>query len=199
MKFIGLKDASGEWSYDNLRNLVGLEESEKPLKEGGWLAFMDNGKLFMVPSIPISISVTWYDLLERDLVFGKEVIIDGKTFNCRLIKGVSDSYDHTRGGFNIEETKGSEWDALFSLVHNGQHTDSLGKKLCTVETFGELSDEDLNLHRDFGLGSRSWCQEKVERKNVVVQRGYLGAFYLVTMAPGNKSITNGWRPILEEV
>ena len=131
-----------------------------------------------------------------------EVTIDGLVYKVRLFKGFDEdpinSYaDSDRGAVD----DGSEWNRIVLPLHeravaqNWNYTAYAG----TTENWNTgLSDEDMILHYDFGIGSRRWCQEVRDDDETFRRgyRGYFGASY-AGAAPSWDTLSNlGWCPVL---
>lgn len=139
-----------------------------------------------------------------------QVTIDGKTYKVRLMKGVgadpTDSYDDAdRGAAGAD----NEWNNLILPLHEKAPNNFNYASYADAPTddWGiNLTDVDLITHRDFGLGSYSWCQETQdtilsdETSNIRrVRRGGLGVSSLYAGPSSNVGTYYGWRPVLELV
>ena len=144
------------------------------------------------------ISSIWQYLFDAGYVDGIKVVIDGKSYNCRLMSGGNDFYadnDSLSGGYPTD----NEWDRF---VSGGEKIKGL-PSLTSNDKIGVLSDEVLQApHNKFWnwVGAVSWTSTPyVNRDTARCCRGYQAGqfFYLNTYDHRHEDI--GWRPILEEL
>ena len=144
-------------------------------------------------------SVSWDDLNAQNLVFGKEVTIDGQQYRLRLMTGGLNyrsldylgEIDYYSGGYPAT----NEWDRIISGEANYP---GLPKPSST-----ELTNHSSNLngtHNQYWnwYNFFSWTQETSSRDDSKrVLRGYYSARYWLDYGALIRSSNVGWRPVLE--
>jgi len=163
-----------------------------------WVILKDTIRRLYICDRIILVRVSWQDLFDAGYVDGIKVVIDGKTFKCRLMSGGSDFHldnDGLSGGHPAD----NEWDRFVS----GREKIKGLPSLTSSDKTGVLSDEVLQSpHNQFWnwVGAVSWTSTPyVNRDTARCCRGYQAGqfFYLNTYDHRHEDI--GWRPILEEL
>jgi len=163
-----------------------------------WIVLEDAKRRIYVCDRVILVRVSWQDLFEAGLVDGTEVVIDGQSYQCRLITGGADFCDGENGLSGGQPTD-NEWDRF---VAGGEQIEGL-PALSFSDKTGVLSNETLHAtHNQFWnwVGAVSWTKTPyANRENARCCRGYHAGqfFYLNTVDHRHEDI--GWRPVLEEL
>ncbi len=160
-----------------------------------WNVIEDNDRQLLVADRMIMARVSWDDLNAAGYVTGRQVVIDGRRYTCRLLTGGNDfrvPEDGYQGGSPV-----NEWDRYIG-------TDAtVGGLPATIprSPSSALTEEDLaSPHNQLWnwLGAVSWTQEPyLHRATARCCRGFHSArfFYLNTQSHRHEDI--GWRPVLE--
>ncbi len=160
-----------------------------------WNEIEDEGRRLLICDRMILARVSWDDLNAAGYVTGRQVVIDGRRYLCRLLGGGEDfrvGDDGYQGA-----APANEWDRYI-----GGNEAVAGLPSPVPRGAGrELTDEDLasphNLVWNW-LGAVSWTREPyLHRATARCCRGYQSArfFYLNTQSHRHEDI--GWRPVLE--
>ena len=178
-------EVTGLITANELRSKVGITEGT-PMQSGDikFLKYSHNNKTLFIPEKPISHSISWDNLHEKDLVFGKTVEIGGSLYLVRLIQGSSINPATNYNGDTPPATvtgQNSEWDSLL---------------VPSVKSWNVVTEDDLGVLT--GDGRYSWCQE-VHSSNLTVRvirgSGSVSSFY---HGSSSSSVSvRGWRPVLE--
>lgn len=84
--------------------------SDTPSKEENqliWHKMKDGNKILFICDRNILVSVSWNDLNEQGYIFGKNVIIDGKQYLCRVLTGGT---NFRKGKEKLAASAENEWD-----------------------------------------------------------------------------------------
>jgi|CZCA01.1.fsa_nt_gi hypothetical protein len=161
-----------------------------------WIEVNDGGKKYLVCDRVMIANISWNDLNAQNLIFGKNITIDGRQYRLRVLTGGSDERggDRYAGGAPTN----NEWDrwivneAGLSGLPNPSSTD----------LDSTLNSTDLNSPHNQKwnwMGVCSWCQETyAEDASYRAKRGYYSARYWgysYVAYPYYDYV--GWRPVLE--
>lgn len=171
--------------------------------DSGWLQLLDHNKELLIAKKPLKSHISWSTLNDFGLVTGSErVTVNNREYKVRLLSGISKyPVDDNIEGYYQEVSRQSEWNRFMYAVHSGKHIDPITQVVCDnvdVHFTGPYNDEDLGIHYLHDDGSKNWCQELLlDDNSQAIQRGYLGAIYLVVGNRLNMCVDQGWRPVLE--
>jgi hypothetical protein len=189
-------------SNADLTTAVGLTNGTATNTDAGWLKFQtQEGKTLLVAKKPFRYGLSWNQLNALGLTKGtKQVVIAGKTYNVRCIKGAdADPATANHNTTNPPGTLNSEWTRLFQNISASQPSN--GKK------WAAFTDAELGAVVSSGTyanGASTLCYETSTRNQsnaaasgyVVLRRSINN--YFVTVAT-NVNADIGWRPVLELV
>ncbi len=184
-----------------LAALVGLSAGTAQESTSGWLKFALNGKVLFVAKRPLRHTVSWNQLDQAGVVYGKEVTIGTDRFLVRLIRGANSDPTVGQTGYDMPLTHGSEWNRLMYHVHDGVHgnnSNTMASEGITVGDFAQYADADLFVRT--GNGRLTICQERISTIDSVdrLYRGHNGISSSGAVnATQTPSIAYGWRPVLE--
>ena len=160
-----------------------------------WVKIKDGDKTLLICDRVILVSVSWDDLNEQGYVTGKTITIDGTKYKCRLLTGGSNrrNNDWYAGGTPTN----NEWDRFITR-----------EEVITGLPAPVSSDLDTNLNTTdhnsthnqlwHWVGVYSWCQETwAENASRRASRGYNSARYWSHDSSGYRSVSVGFRPVLE--
>lgn len=201
--FYGEVPSSEIISGDALAELVDMAKSTTSINsDTPWLKWAYKGKVLFRPKKPIRFVTSWKRLNNRGLVYGeKEIEIGGYLYKVRLMKGISDDFEHAHGGDWGKVCPNSEWNHLMLPIHirakdktwlNPENVED------DVPYWGiDYTDEDLGIGNV--RGRCQWCQEKVDGESLErVSRGCIkGVSNAFAMGPSENRTSAGWAPILE--
>lgn len=160
-----------------------------------WVKIKDGDKTLLICDRVILVSVSWDDLNGQGYVTGKTITIDGTKYKCRLLTGGSNrrNNDWYAGGTPTN----NEWDRFITR-----------EEVITGLPAPVSSDLDTNLNTTdhnsthnqlwHWVGVYSWFQETwAENASSRAYRGYGSARYWSYDSSGYRSVTVGFRPVLE--
>lgn len=160
-----------------------------------WVKIKDGDKTLLICDRVILVSVSWDDLNGQGYVTGKTITIDGTKYKCRLLTGGSNrrNNDWYAGGTPTN----NEWDRFITR-----------EEVITGLPAPVSSDLDTNLNTTdhnsthnqlwHWVGVYSWCQETwAENASRRASRGYFSARLWNYGSSGNRSVSVGFRPVLE--
>ena len=160
-----------------------------------WVKIKDGDKTLLICDRVILVSVSWDDLNGQGYVTGKTITIDGTKYKCRLLTGGSNrrNNDWYAGGTPTN----NEWDRFITR-----------EEVITGLPAPVSSDLDTNLNTTdhnsthnqlwHWVGVYSWCQETwAENASHRASRGYNSARTWNNYASGPRSVSVGFRPVLE--
>ncbi len=186
-QFTSLKDMS-KWVIGDTSS-----KEENKLK---WIKIKDGDKILLICDRVILNSISWDDLNNAGYVLGKEIIIDGKKYACRLLIGGED----TRVGTNLYSgaiPTDNEWDRF---IINEANISGLPKPiqedLDSTFNYDDLDREHNQMWNWWG--NYSFCKESFRGAAYSkTARGYLSGNYIYSIASWSTSTSTGWRPVLE--
>jgi hypothetical protein len=170
-------------------------ESENCLN---WIVLEDAVRRIYICDRMILVRVSWQDLFDAGFVNGCDVMIDGESYQCRLMKGGND-FRIDEDGFSGAKPVDNEWDRF---VVGEEQIEGL-PLLSANDRNGSLNDDILHSpHNKFWnwLGAVSWTTTPyANRETARCCRGYQSGqfFYLNTFDHRHEDI--GWRPVLEQI
>ena len=160
-----------------------------------WVKIKDGDKTLLICDRVILVSVSWDDLNGQGYVTGKTITIDGTKYKCRLLTGGSNrrNNDWYAGGTPTN----NEWDRFITR-----------EEVITGLPAPVSSDLDTNLNTTdhnsthnqlwHWVGVYSWCQETwAENASTRARRGYNSARNWDSNSSGYRSVSVGFRPVLE--
>ncbi|MEK5068067.1 hypothetical protein [Sporosarcina sp. FSL K6-1508] len=175
---------------------IGIVDSTDPAALISWVpGLSEEGKRVLVADRNILTDITWDQLNEQGLVFGREVKLGGNRFKLRILTGGDRPFE---GDYELGGTpSNNEWD---QIIVNLEENTSL--PIPTEEDFSEyVSAESFNgNHNKFWnwAYTLSWCQEKFfEAGSYRVSRGYNSARSFHSTTASYRYVYIGWRPVLE--
>jgi len=182
-----------------LTTAVGVTEGVDQSSSVGWLKFRIDGKVLHVAKRSFRYYMPWDHLNSKGCVDGtKTVVIDGKTYKVRLLKGAEadpSAWTTAMGQANPAILGPSEWNRLIMRVS----VNNPGP----ASNWASFTDEELNVAS--GSGSRTLCKETITENGYCVGRGFpeLKWFNYQMKSDGVQGNANfvsfGWRPVLELV
>lgn len=161
-----------------------------------WHKIKDGNKTLLICDRVILVSVSWDDLNGQGLISGKDIRIDGATYKCRVLTGGTgprSSGDWYSGGTPTN----NEWDRF---ITREEVITGLPAPVSS-DLDSTLNATDLNsAHNKFWnwMGVRSWCQETYSSNaSHRASRGYGSARYWHDSTASTRSVSVGFRPVLE--
>lgn len=197
--FFGEVKSSDLFTGTEIASAVGITEGIAQNSDAGWLKFAIEDKIIYKSKKSFRYWISWDHIDSKGAVFGTKTVIDenGNKYKVRLMKGLHD--DAT--GYNGASNHGSEWNRLMLPIHKKAKDQSWAypsNVTTPTEYWGiDLTDEDLNTHYTFGIGSHQWMQETYDSSRVV--RGCRGVSFSDYLTSSYASVDRGWSPVLELV
>jgi len=153
-----------------------------------WIEINDNDKRLLVCDRNILKEVSWNELNEQNLIFGKVVIIESKKYILRLLTGYAEK----------KNNKSSEWDRYIANVDNivglPQYTEYHIDNISKDDSENEINEDNKNLWHWFNFASLTQSEYLKNQK-----------FCIIRGSQSNKSDkdlkyeTVGYRPVLEVI
>ena len=160
-----------------------------------WHKIKDGDKILLICDRVILVSVSWDDLNAQGYVTGKTVTIDGAKYKCRLLTGGS-SYRNNDAYAGGTPTN-NEWDRF---ITREEVISGLPAPLSSDLDSTLNATDRSSAHNQFWnwMGVYSWCQETYAANAAHrARRGYGSARYWDYHSASNRSVTLGFRPVLE--
>lgn len=170
-----------------LRNLTGMVAGTGLSTAPDWLKFKKGSVERYIPRGPISYGMTWNEIHAAGVAYGKEVVINGLTYTCRLLKGAGQ--DPTSGNIGPDE---GEFNELFYAVCTSRPADYTGPKLASMS----YSDLRLTVTRGFAV----FCQETRDTTSTSRLRRNTTQGNIRTASFASQTYRHedsGWWPVLE--
>jgi len=153
-----------------------------------WVEIYDNNKRILVCDRNILKEVSWNELNEQNLIFGKVVIIEDKKYILRLLTGYTEKKDN----------KINEWDKYIVNIDNivglPVNTDYDIDNISKVEN--EINKDNNNLWHWYNLASFTQS-EYTKNQKLCITRGFYSTTYSNQYDKELKDNTLGYRPVLE--
>ena len=156
----------------------------------------DTSRLFISDRV-LLVNVSWLDLVESGYVNGRDIVIDGQEYTCRLLDGgfeFLNPEDGYLGASNLE----NEWDKIVCNT-----SEIVGLPTPAPLDLGPNIDESVRLGEHNQLwnwvGVNTWTMRPYAGRSAArCCRGFAAAnfFYLNTFDHRHEDI--GWRPVLEQ-
>ena len=161
-----------------------------------WIEVNDGGKKYLICDRVMLVYISWDDLNAQQLIFGKNVTIDGQQYKLRVLTGGSNHRSGTDGYSGGTPTT-NEWDRW---VVNEAGLSGLPTPTASDLDTG-LDSTDLNSPHNQKwnwMGVYSWAQETyTENSAFRASRGYYSARFWTYFSSGGRLAYVGWRPVLE--
>ncbi|WP_125154422.1 hypothetical protein [Clostridium rectalis] len=177
------------------------DTSEKEENKLKWIKIKDGNKIIYICDRNILNRLSWNDLNNAGYVNGKEIVIDGNKYLCRLINGGSDrrNDDAYAGGFPTN----NEWDRFIANEDNilglPKPQDYDLKRI--DNTYKSFDSEHNHLWNWWGNGSWYNVDKRDGDNQICFFRGRYSAKFCsyVTFDKRYDSANDnfGWRPVLE--
>lgn len=157
-----------------------------------WIEINDNDKKLLVCDRNILKEVSWNELNEQNLIFGKVVIIENKKYILRLLTGCNEKKDN----------KINEWDKYIVNIdnivglpiYNDCNEDNISKE----ENQEEISKGNNNLWNWYNFSSFTQSEYSKNRKFCII-RGFYSTIYSNHSDKELKYEKAGYRPVLEVI
>lgn len=155
-----------------------------------WIEINDNDKRLLVCDRNILKQVSWNDLNDQNLIFGKVVIIEGKKYILRLLTGYSEKKDYKR----------NEWDRYIANLDNiiglPIYTDCDIDNISKEDNQEEINKDNNNLWHWYNFSSFTQSEYSKSQK-LCITRGLYSTTYSNQSDKELKYETVGYRPVLE--
>ncbi len=153
-----------------------------------WIEINDNDKRLLVCDRNILKEVSWNELNEQNLIFGKVVIIESKKYILRLLTGYAEK----------KNNKYSEWDRYIVNVDNivglPQHTEYHIDNISEEDSENEINEDNKNLWHWFNFASLTQSEYLKNQKFCIIRGSQSNK-----LDKGLKYETVGYRPVLEVI
>lgn len=155
-----------------------------------WIEINDNEKKLLICDRNILRGISWNELNEQNLIFGKVVIIEGKKYILRILTGYSDK----------KNDKVNEWDKYISNLNkieglpisNDYDLDTNSRE----ENDKKFNGDNNKLWHWYKLSSFTQSEVLKSQKFCII-RGFYSTIYSSQSIKDLKYETVGYRPVLE--
>lgn len=177
--------------YEYMGEKIEIKNSDKSDENKlSWVEINDNDKKLLICDRNILKGVSWDELNNQNLVFGKVVIIDGQKYILRLLKG----------GDKKKDDLDNEWNRY--IINEDQ---LLGLPLSTESDKSEKINNS-NLDKINGENNSLWhwidiCSltQNLKREKSCIIRGFYSNTYINDVKKEVSYKTVGYRPVLEVI
>ena len=155
-----------------------------------WIEINDAGKKLLICDRNILKNISWNELNDQNLVFGKVVIVEGEKYILRLLTGYSEKKNY----------KNNEWD---KYIVNPNKIDGLppSEDYDVDNNIKKFDDEKINGNNNalwHWYNFSSFTQsEGLRSEKFCIIRGYYSTTYSKQSVKDLKYETVGYRPVLE--
>lgn len=160
-----------------------------------WIEVNDGGKKYLICDRVMLVNISWDDLNAQNLIFGKNVTIDGQQYKLRVLTGGSNY--RNGNSYNGGEPTTNEWDRW--VVNEAGLSGLPTPTASDLDT--SLDSTDLNSPHNQKwnwMGVYSWAQETYTGNSPYrAFRGYFSARLWYYTSSGYRDAIIGWRPVLE--
>ena len=182
-------------NYDDIYEYMGekieIKNSDKVIENNlSWVEINENNKKLLICDRNILKGISWDELNNQNLVFGKVVIIDGQKYILRLLKGgdkKKDDVDNEWNRYIVNEDKilglplSSESDKTDKISNNG---------------LDKLNGENNSLWHWVDICSLT---QNIKREKSCIIRGFYSNTYINEVKKEVSYKTVGYRPVLEAI
>ena len=200
--FYGEVPASEIFTAEELSDLLGITQGNIQFNDTPWLKFAYKGKTLFRPKKAFRSHISWDHINSKGAVYGGKVVEHeaGYRFDVRLVRGISEKYEHANGGKWSEVCPNSEWNHLMLPIHI-QAKDASWAYPAYVEDdvpYWGIDYTDMDLQLGSGNGRAVWCQEHYNASSTDrVNRGNIGVSIASNITSSSTSASRGWAPVLE--
>ncbi|SFC22864.1 hypothetical protein [Clostridium uliginosum] len=182
-------------NYEDIHEYIGqkieIKDSDKnDINNLSWVEINENNKKLLICDRNILIGMSWNELNNQNLVFGKVVMIEGKKYMLRLLKG----------GDKKKDSENNEWnqyivneDEILGLPISTQYDKSDKVKNNNID---KINGENNNLWHWHEMCSLTQNTYK-KGENSCVIRGFYSNTYFNDVKKEVSYKTVGYRPVLE--
>ncbi len=202
-KFLGEVAQKDLITPKDLNALVGLGGAFYNTSDA-WLKFYDevDGKTKYFPKQPFKISVSWNQLNNVGVVYGKEIVIKEHRYICRLIKAsLNETSSAAYDAVDDPDTWGSEWNRLMYPIcapTGNAILDKVSPSGPQLGTWAQYNQQHIFFQYWTGTGNVTWCQETAANNPTEAVTFGAGGVALIRLdAKSINSNDRGWRPLLE--
>jgi len=177
--------------YEYMGEKIEIKSSDKSDENKlAWVEINDNNKKLLICDRNILKGMSWDELNNQNLVFGKVVIIDGQKYILRLLKG----------GDKKKDDVDNEWNRY--IVNE----DKLSGLPISTEFDTSEKINNSNLDKINGENNSLWhwidmCSltQNIKREKSCIIRGFYSNTYLNDVKKEVSYKTVGYRPVLEAI
>lgn len=195
-RFIGEVSTANLIAGPALATLTGLTAGISINPTSPWLEFRSNGKRIFIAKKPFRYRTSWNSLNAAGIATGKTVMIGGRPYICRLIRGAEadpSAWTVAMGQDDPVLVRTSEWNRLLARTH-----------VNSPNAWANYTDADLQVGTTFTQARMSQCMEGITSlAGYNIGRGNTGILQLnyveKALGDGVNYSTYGWRPLLEMV
>jgi len=177
--------------YEYMGEKIEIKNSDKNDENKlSWVEINDNDKKLLICDRNILKGVSWDELNNQNLVFGKVVIIDGQKYILRLLKGgdkKNDNLDNEWNRYIINEDK------LFGLPLS---TESDKSEKINNSNLDKINGENNSLWHWIDICSLT---QNIKREKSCIIRGFYSNTYINDVKKEVSYKTVGYRPVLEVI
>lgn len=174
--------------YEYMGERIEIKDSDKDdMNKLSWIEINDNNKKLLICDRNILTGISWDELNNQNLVFGKVIMIEGKKYMLRLLKG----------GDTKKDSSDNEWDRY--IINKDEHSS------LPISTKDDRSNKVKNsIDKIKGANNNLWhwyklCSftQNTKGKKSCIIRGFYSNTYFSDVKKEVSYKTIGYRPVLE--
>ena len=182
-------------NYDDVHEYMGekieIKNSDKSDKNKlSWVEINDNNKKFLICDRNVLKGISWDELNNQNLVFGKVVIIEGQKYILRLLKGGNKKNDDVDNEWNRYIVND---DNILGLPISAE-SDKSDK--INNNSLDKLNGENNSLWHWVDMCSLT---QNIKKEKSCIIRGFYSNTYINDVKKEVSYKTVGYRPVLEAI
>lgn len=150
-----------------------------------WVEINDNNKKLLICDRNILKEISWENLNEQNLAFGKVVVIEGKKYLLRLLSGYSENNEWDKYILNFSNIEGIPKCTDYDIADDVE-----------LDSEEKLNGDNNNLWNWYNFSSLTQSEYSKNQKLCII-RGFYSTMYSDQLDKNLKDETAGYRPVLE--
>lgn len=175
--------------YEYMGEKIEIRENDKnDINTLSWVEINENNKKLLICDRNILVGVSWEELNNQNLVFGKVIMIKGKKYMLRLLKGGNTKKDNVENEWNkyiINE------DGLPNLPISTEYDKSNKGKTNSID---KINGKNNSLWHWYEICS---ITQNIKNEKSCIIRGFYSNNYFSDVKKDVSYKTVGYRPVLE--
>lgn len=150
-----------------------------------WVEINDNNKKLLICDRNILKEISWENLNEQNLAFGKVIVIEGKKYLLRLLSGYSENNEWDKYILNFSNIEGIPKCTDYDIADDVE-----------LDSEEKLNGDNNNLWNWYNFSSLTQSEYSKNQKLCII-RGFYSTMYSDQLDKNLKDETVGYRPVLE--